>query len=250
VSAGARKLLRDLGVLGHDVRLIGRHAARRAGLARWAERSRTRGSPDAVFVHIPKSAGTSVTAGLERARGRQYLDVEAIRGQFPQQGIVTFGHLRYVDLLQEGIVSADFDRQAFVFSIVRNPFDRAVSLYEYLRHRAALPGQISFEIFSAILRDRCYEPIGLYNVRGLSQCNPQLAWLTDDDGKLIADQVGRFEELQDVAAELQSRKILLGPLPRANVTIDRRATDTYYGTPAVRRNVEEAYAVDFEAFGY
>ena len=163
---------------------------------------------------------------------------------------MSFGHIRYLDLVGEGHVSEHFDSTAFKFSIVRNPLDRAVSLFNYLKRMNLLPKMLSFELFTIMLRESQYENIGLFNVRGLSQCNPQMTWLVDDSGRLIADLVGHFERLDPFLNELRDRKIIDGELPQRNMPSSREDAESYYTTKTIRQNVELAYSSDFELFGY
>ena len=133
---------------------------------------RARSQPDAVFIWIPKSAGTSVHAAIG-ARKRKTL--RSIRFGFCQRGIVTFSHIAYAQLLESRLVSESFNSRAFKFAIVRDPYDRAVSLYVYLRDKAGIvPVSWSFLDLMRHLVDKGISPIGLYNTFGLSQCNPQV----------------------------------------------------------------------------
>ena len=109
---------------------------------------------------------------------------------------------------------------------------------------------MSFEAFTELLRERRWEPIGLFNRKGLSQCNPQTAWLVDDDGNLLVDEIGRFEDMSALLQSLHERLGIAGELPHANQSSDRSELGRYYVSPTARRNVAEAYASDLEAFGY
>jgi hypothetical protein len=158
--------------------------------------------------------------------------------------------MRYPDLVRVGLVSPRYDERAYKFCVVRDPFDRAVSLYHHLLARRWLLPDVPFEAFVERLHDRACEPIGLYNRRGLSQCNPQVAWLVDDDGTLLADDVGRFEDLAPLLRHLHSRLGISGELPHENRSSARSELARYYRSSATRRYVAECYAADFTAFGY
>lgn len=220
------------------------------GVARRRARRRTRGVDDAVFVWIPKTAGTSLWAVLRARGGGLYRHPTTVRWEFPGRGLASFGHLRYADLVRTGLVSRDFDRSAHKFCIVRDPFDRTTSLYEYLLVHGRLRPDLRFEEFTALLRDRCYEPIGLYNSRGLSQCNPQVTWIVDDEGNRIVDEIGRFEDLGVIAGSLHRRLGTSPTIPHENRSDHTSRRDRYYASPQARRDVEAAYREDFEAFGY
>jgi len=72
------------------------------------------------------------------------------------------------------------------FSSVRNPWDRAVSMW-----RHPYFGDISFEDFCKRLRDDDFEPATLWHTQEI------FYHLTDGSGHLVVDFVIRFERLQE-----------------------------------------------------
>ncbi|WP_295511031.1 sulfotransferase family 2 domain-containing protein [uncultured Sulfitobacter sp.] len=92
-----------------------------------------------VFLHIPKTAGQTVHSELSRIVGpgqtspvRVHTQAEQ-NGQFPPGYTLYSGHLDWEHLDQ---VQGD----RFVFTILRNPFERIASFYFYLHHKSlALP---------------------------------------------------------------------------------------------------------------
>ena len=148
------------------------------------------------------------------------------------------------------VSSVEFDENAFKFAIVRSPFDRAISLFHRMQRMGLLPKSTSFGLFSTLLREQRYEDIGLFNVSGLSQCNPQAKWLVNDSGDVVADMIGRFENLDPFLDVLRDRKIIEGDFPRLNSSSVRSDFDYYYEAKWVRENIEIAYRLDFETFNY
>jgi hypothetical protein len=232
------------------LRVGARNVALVTGIARARAQRRTRHVADSVFLWIPKTAGTSLWTLLEARGGGLYTHPNRVRWVFPDRGLASFGHMRYQDLVNAGLVSRRFDHAAYKFTVVRDPFDRAVSLYHHVRTRGWLASEVSFESFTELLGERRWEPIGLFNKKGLSQCNPQVEWLVDDDGSLLVDEVGRFEDMTTFLGILRERLGIAGELPHVNQATERSELGGYYVSSAARENVARAYARDLEAFGY
>ena len=219
----------------------------------WQRRMTARNAinPNALLVWIPKTAGTSLNSLLAQAGGQTFLTIDEARRYFRNRGIVTFGHISLPHLREAGVINDSFCASALKFAFVRNPFDRAVSLYEYSRRIGKLPPMTSFSMFCRILKDRAYEDIGDYNHLGLSQLNPQTRWLTDRSGDLCVDFIGRFEDFSNDVERLLRRlnlPIRAGGIPHVNQS-PREPTENYYGDAEVDA-VQTAYRCDFEAFGY
>ncbi len=213
-----------------------------AGLRLISEYSRTRGQPDAVFIWIPKTAGTSL---VEMLGAPKLKSLRHVRCRFLNRGIVTFGHLDYSELLKKGYVSPAYDRRTFKFCFTRNPYDRAVSLFYFLKREGKIPDDSTFLSFCRKLRKDGFEPIGLHHVKGLSQCNPQVRWIE----KVDMDFIGRFENLRDDTEEILRRLSMNGiPLPHLNAT-PHRDYGSYYCRES-QEIIEELYKEDFSRFGY
>lgn len=202
---------------------------------------------NAVFIWIPKTAGTSMFDLLGRYGATKAVEVDQIRSNWPRQtGLVTFGHMSYRQLVDQGVVSGEFDRDAFKFAVCRNPYDRAISLFSYLKHHGVVPIELDFSGFLRSLHDDGCPPLGLYNVLGWSQCNPQVEWIRD----INVDKVVRFETMD---RDLEEVLAILG-IGRRTVrhlnAVERSEAASNYLTPENIRLIDDIYAVDFSEFGY
>jgi hypothetical protein len=219
----------------------------REGLAYeyWINRYRSRGRPDAVFLWVPKTAGTSVYTVLSSFGCYRLKSRRAVQRTFPQRGLVTFKHMNYAALVAAGDVSPAFDARAFKFTFVRNPYDRAVSLFHFLHgkgHHADVDGFLAF--WQRIAASRL-PTVGPDKIVGLGICNPQVRWL---EGTPV-DFLGRFESIaQDFPAVLERLGFPRIELPWANAT--RHAPFPEYYCAESKALIEQLFAEDFRAYGY
>jgi hypothetical protein len=133
--------------------------------------------------------------------------------------------------------------EAFTFTVVRNPFDRMVSWYEYSRRKKRYGAQgLTFaEYVRAALRER---RDGVYNGRFFM---PQREWVMDGDAPIV-QYVGRFENLPESFAAICRAVGVSAALPHANRTRHGHYRDYY--DAQTRRIVEDYYFWDLESFGY
>ena len=197
-----------------------------------------------LFVHVQKTAGTSVTRflapyALAPPGGRLHRlasDLGLVR-DWPRHYFRIHAPLRRA----ERVLPPDVLGSLYKFAFVRNPWDRLVSWYVYIlrqpdHHRHARVRRAGS--FDAFVRSELARPR-----------RSQWWMLERRDGELGVDFVGRFERLeQDMAAVCGHIGIPYQPLPRANVS-EREPYQGYY-TPELAMLVRECWAREIEAFGY
>ncbi len=169
---------------------------------------------------------------------------------FGNSGAITFSHVHYLSLLDAKYVSRNYHNAAFKFAVSRNPYQRAVSLYNYL----SSIGKFSGEFVEFLSDVRLYRtPVGIYNSLGLSQANPQVDWVLSEDGGFIVDRIYRLNEVTQVVEEMKARFNLTeaSSLGRDNVTrVKRDAGELLRSHDECIPLIREIYCRDFELLDY
>lgn len=200
---------------------------------------RSRNRPNTVFIWIPKNAGTSLYHALRKYGCIKAKEWCLVKYRFSQTGFVTFGHMDFDQLVQQNYVSNEYKRTAFKFCFCRNPYDRALSFYLYstkkMQHRP------SFLQFWQDIQTNGIDPIGLYNKKVKSICNPQVRWTEN----IKMDFIGRFEDLPAEINRLM-KQLKLPPLKIQH----RNKSAKKLNKRILLSWIEELYAEDFKQFNY
>lgn len=144
---------------------------------------------ECLFVHIPKAAGMSIEHYFLNKVGLTWETRAPLLlrlNEDPLKGPERLAHLLAREYVMYGYISQEkFDRY-YKFSFVRNPWARLVSEYKFRNHAVRFT-------FDRFVRKHLPEP-------GMSDAYrhiiPQYNFLHSEDGKLLVDFVGKFENLQ------------------------------------------------------
>lgn len=138
-------------------------------------------------------------------------------------------------------VNEEYFSRVFTFTVVRNPYDRAVSAFTYLQGSGLIDSQYSFSSFcKEILREQgtAFDP----------HFDPQSDGLFYE-GELIPQFLARFESIGEDFKEISLA--IDGPrsMPHINKSKRRKNYADYYDD-AVLAIISEIYADDIRNFGY
>ena len=184
-----------------------------------------------VFVHVPKTAGTSVSHALY-GRPLGHYSADQIWSAFP--GLMT---------------------KSVSFAVSRDPYARLISAYEFAKAgrtqhmgvvNPAQYGSSVFATFESFVMDWLAVK-QLDTVDGIFR--PQADYVCKGD-RVAVDLVLRSETL---ASEISEVEELIGrrlTLPHMNATAKADHSRDYHSDQAVVRKVREIYACDYELFGY
>lgn len=195
-----------------------------------------------LFVHIPKTAGQSVSQMLLFALGLRWRDRAPFLiapNEDPRRGPEYLTHLYAREYTELGHVSAeDFD-SLFKFTVVRDPYDRLVSEFNYRTHDARS------------VRDMVHASGTCERSDRRRHVAPQIDYVTAADGeRVLVDDIVFYERLEADMARIGERVFgQARTLPLKNYTKTLRLTVDELDR-ADLDFITETYARDFRVFGY
>lgn len=140
--------------------------------------------------------------------------------------------------------------EAWVFTVVRNPYSRIVSQFKHRRvfHERTLNAVNFYEWCQEryVEEHRPRKPDTDYFER---LWWPQRKYLTDPNGSLYDITVFQFEELERAWEQVQKRLGISKELPHENEAIDSTPWQEFYGEGA-GGIIRDHFSSDFEEFGY
>ncbi len=200
-----------------------------------------------LFIHAPKTGGTSMALALEARAMKDDIMLgdtpKALRRRGRLKDAQAAGrlwkHSTLADL--DGIVRAE---ELFIFTMVRNPWDRMVSYYHWLRAQSfdhssvGLAKALAFDAFLA-------EPAIVQSFKSA----PAVTYVTDAAGVARANLYIRLEHLVQDMAPLEAHLGFALELPHVNRSARQADYRDAYSPDSIAR-VAERCAADIAQFGY
>lgn len=184
-----------------------------------------------IFVHIPKCAGVSVCRSLFGNLGGGHKTLEEYQVVFSPED-----YARY-----------------FKFTFVRNPWDRLVSAFLFLKRGGLNAGDKAwaaknlsrYNDFGSFVR----EGLQRREILSFKHFQPQHGFICLEGKEPRVDFLGRYEKLASDFEIICQRLNVESKLGRENQNSSRADYGKYY-TPETRQIVGEVYGDDIEIFGY
>lgn len=210
-----------------------------------------------IYIHIPKTAGTSVEScfgehkSMDERLKQDHRTLINIKHSVPPWQLGSLSPVKYIKYINQRrkakrdhvqVLNAQQFETYFKFAFVRNPWDRVFSWYRN------------------VMRDPLHQeelnvkpdlPFNVFMQEHLSQwaLRPQTDWLFDENNKIGVDFVGRFENLnedfQHIASMLKLGDIELPNFldsgkPEYRDAYDNKTKDVIY----------QKYKKEIELFNY
>lgn len=175
-----------------------------------------------LFIHLFKTGGSSIKAALknigdEIGDEKRHITASGIREIYPQE----------------------FD-DFFKFAFVRNPWDWVVSNYFYplQNEKHELHDYVkSFNNFEDYVMNHLCE-----------KRTKQKDFITDKNGKIIVDFVGRFEKINNDFSKICDKLGIDNKLPHKNAS--KREDYRKYYNERMKKKVYDTFKEDIELFNY
>lgn len=196
-----------------------------------------------IFAAIPKTGTHSVRQALREQMGEDDLEQVGLfvnkRFPFEEMAKIRHGHIT-LSQIRPFLEPSVFDSY-LKFAFVRNPYDRFVSYCAFMTR----------EKRQFLSDPKSVMHYFLFHSRPDSHIlfQPQHTFVVDGQGQLLADYVGRVEEMQG-SYDTLCEKIGVPSRPLDKVNGSERADYRSYYDKASMDGVREYYRKDFELFGY
>ena len=195
-----------------------------------------------IFAAVPKTGTHAVRQALRAHLGPDDMEQAGlfVHKQFPiaELAAIQHGHVS-LQQLRPHLTAGQFE-SFFKFAFVRNPFDRFISYCAFMTRFKGEFQANPHAVMSHFLRNPPRQHVLFW---------PQSHFLTDSDGTLLTDYIGRVEEMQRSYNEIADRiGIPTAMLEKVNASTRKDYRDYY--TQPLADGVARLYARDFQLFGY
>ena len=189
-----------------------------------------------IFVHIPKNAGSSIFDSLYNVNKDVSSDHKPIEFYYMHK---------------------ELNHPLKSFAVVRNPWDRFISIFFYIKRHSTNPHKNStIQKFFTYINQ--FKNVNEFILKEFSSNKifsyksnifwPQYKYITNNKKRIIVDHIIKFETLNEDIKELSKKLNLTINLPHLNKS-NHNHHSTYY-TEETKEIIGKIYKTDIELFGY
>lgn len=220
-----------------------------------------------AFIHVRKTAGTSIVRALETIDPQLYLNekgmwdvlcahperrtlLRTLRAFSLIGSMESFPQWHLPAVIVRKLIGHEQWDNSFTFAFIRNPWDLVVSAYHFEKQYFSQPHVVKSEPDRSEALRRCYDFDRFVRLYPLLEPPDMTSMIVDERGKKIVDYIGRFENLNADFTEICNRLgVEAAPLGHENRSQGRREYRSYY-SDETREIVERYFARDLLNFGY
>lgn len=197
------------------------------------------------FVDIPRTSSSSIRTELGTQFGRAYAKKNVVEKKYSRSQIFD-DHIpakQMKDILGKPV----WDR-IFTFTIVRNPWDRVLSMYHYRKKKNNIPGEWTFYDYVCALGEAHIDS-SYFEFEGFRLGSAD--YILGENGEIIVDFIAKYEnrshDLKVIASRLGLNK--LGELHIQNAKPEELHYSTFYNSET-QEIIRRLYSKDISLFGY
>jgi hypothetical protein len=196
-----------------------------------------------IFFAVPKTATHTIREALRTHLATDDWEQQQLFAQqaLPIPEIAKIGHGHISARRIRPYLDDEAWNSYFKFGFVRNPFDRFVSTCFFLHRNNPQFGENPILHMKQALKNRSFRQRVLVR--------PQALQLTDAEGALLLDYVGRYETLQSSYDEI-CRQIGLPTVPLGHANPSKHSDCRDYYDDELQQAVAGFYADDLTLFNY
>jgi hypothetical protein len=191
-----------------------------------------------IFIHIPKTAGTSIEQFIKE-NGKNEIDL------LGAQNGRSLHHLTGIELKK--ILPSYFDNY-YKFSFVRNPYDRLLSEYYWtsvpnLGYKSGkTKAYFLYKVIEIVKNRKYFENIYF------DHFIPQYLFVYNKNLKLLVNDIFKYEDLENNVKIIREKLQLNNNFPYLNKS--KLNVEKVDWTPKQKEKIYKLYMNDFLLFGY
>lgn len=193
-----------------------------------------------IFIHNYKAAGISLSKVLSKYEPHSWLHT-ALRRSGVKKYYPTLANFQAHATATEvrDLVDDEIFNTFYKFAFVRNPWDWQVSLYFYML-------KTKWHFQHSVVKRMSFDEYIEWRVN--HDFESQSQQIADENGNILVDFVGRFENIEEDFSKICNRLSIPASLSHRNRS--KHAPYRDYYNPRTRQLIRNAFAEDIERFNY